>query len=238
MVREAAQTEGWAQTKVPLRPKLPEPDVAHGGQVQQVDSDGIRMGVLWPFPPFVDPTHLSCERAGLFRGFPHGFGMSGVTVRPHLHCLTPCLFCQLPDMEGALGTMRCFQCPADCPLAGGSSDVPVKACPLCAQPLQLKRKKNGAGFFVGCKGFRGGCQYTVFLPNGEAKVCPRLTDKRSHSTKPFEALRPHRTTSCRPRSAPASPPCKVGGVSSRHLLLSPGGKGGATATRFISSEPP
>eukprot|EP00667_Euglena_gracilis_P026586 EG_transcript_32131 len=106
------------------------------------------------------------------------------TERGTSHTVCPACFRSPPahlfDIEGAPGAMRCFQCPADCPLAGGVADAAVKPCPQCGQPLQLKRRKNGAGYFVGCQGYRGGCQYTVFLPAGDAKVttdtCGRCPD--------------------------------------------------------------
>ncbi|KAL3929004.1 MAG: hypothetical protein SGPRY_002146 [Prymnesium sp.] len=80
----------------------------------------------------------------------------------------------LPDgMSAPSGELRCFQCAAAaiCPLAGGSSSLPVRRCPRCnTGQVQLRQRKSSAGLqgaFFSCSlntKERKQCDFLVWLP--------------------------------------------------------------------------
>lgn len=92
------------------------------------------------------------------------------------------------DIEnvGAPGppTMPCFKCTADCKFAGRKGGGRVRSCPCCGAGMNLKQKKDGTQYFVGCSGYTNGCTKALWLPNGTdiesykatQRDCPRCTD--------------------------------------------------------------
>lgn len=75
---------------------------------------------------------------------------------------------------GYVGEMRCFQCLAACPLAGGSSFVPLRSCPRCLSGQVVVKQRKSAGGTKGGAFFsctyntkdRKQCDFLVWLPLG------------------------------------------------------------------------
>ncbi|KAJ9458092.1 DNA topoisomerase 3-alpha [Diplonema papillatum] len=71
------------------------------------------------------------------------------------------------DIENTLGVMRCFQCShAPCPLAKARPQLRICPNGRCGEPMELIKKKDGAGFFIGCRGYKNGCKHSVYMPEG------------------------------------------------------------------------
>ena len=57
--------------------------------------------------------------------------------------------------------MPCFECSFDCPLAGKTQSI--RNCPQCGMGMVIKKKTNGIGFFLGCKGYPS-CSKSLWFP--------------------------------------------------------------------------
>jgi DNA topoisomerase-3 len=130
-------------------------------QCSECDAGGLLLPLKGNFQPIQPPFSCPlCNYQVLQVVQGRGYEGAGYT-------LCPKCFRDPPEGHGGLGldSFRCFQCQADCALAGhAGGDNPVAPCRICSGKLQL-RKTAPRSYRLSCdKQPQGSCKDGLWLP--------------------------------------------------------------------------